>query len=253
MLPREHGAYGQLLFPLATALAIGQLWPGGWLLAAAAVFAFLAHEPMLVLLGQRGARAWREQRDRAVRWFAAWSTAAAACAAAAVMVMPPGARTALLGPLALGVVLGAVILARREHTTAGEILSAVTMASLALPVGLAGGALMESALTCALAFGAGFVAATACVRAVILRTRKPPAAGARLVGGAVAAAVIAALAVLASRDVIDPSAPWAAAPLCVGGLALAAVAPSARRLKTVGWTLVATTALTAAVLIAALA
>ena len=47
MLPKEHGAYGQLLFPIATALAIGHPGPGAALLSAAALCAFLGHEPLV--------------------------------------------------------------------------------------------------------------------------------------------------------------------------------------------------------------
>ena len=49
LLPREHGAYGQLLFPRLSALLIGRPAPGAYLLGAAAVAAFLAHESLLVL------------------------------------------------------------------------------------------------------------------------------------------------------------------------------------------------------------
>ncbi|MBK8937310.1 MAG: YwiC-like family protein [Polyangiaceae bacterium] len=59
LMPREHGAYGQLVLPAAAALIA---WPsfGGAALAVAATAMFLAHEPALVLLGQRGARARAE-------------------------------------------------------------------------------------------------------------------------------------------------------------------------------------------------
>src|SRR5262245_28487506 len=69
MLPREHGAYGQLLFPLVTALAVG--WPtvAAYGLAVAGIALFVAHEPLLVVMGQRGVRAEREQTRRAWRWL----------------------------------------------------------------------------------------------------------------------------------------------------------------------------------------
>ena len=49
MLPREHGAYGQLAFPLVTALVIAGVTLSGVLIAVAAIAGFLAHEPLLVL------------------------------------------------------------------------------------------------------------------------------------------------------------------------------------------------------------
>ncbi len=55
-LPKEHGAYGQLAFPLVTALAVsGTSVPAG-LIALAVVACFLAHEPLLVLLGMVSSR-----------------------------------------------------------------------------------------------------------------------------------------------------------------------------------------------------
>ncbi|PWT82253.1 MAG: hypothetical protein C5B57_08975 [Blastocatellia bacterium] len=49
MLPREHGVYGQMLFPLATALLVGRPTVPAFALVAAGVFAFLAHESLLVV------------------------------------------------------------------------------------------------------------------------------------------------------------------------------------------------------------
>src|SRR5262249_30537323 len=148
--------------------------PSAVLLACAAVFAFIAHEPLLVLLGHRGPRAARDQRTRAIVWFAAAAIAAAALAAAAIVELRAGISItlALLVPVALAAVLAMVILSRREHTIAGEILAAVTFASLAFPVARAAGAAQLVAITCAAVFSAVFVAATVCVHAVIARTRR---------------------------------------------------------------------------------
>jgi uncharacterized membrane protein YdjX (TVP38/TMEM64 family) len=45
MWPKEHGAYGQLAFPLVTAFAVAGIPPAAALTALAAVAAFVAHEP----------------------------------------------------------------------------------------------------------------------------------------------------------------------------------------------------------------
>ncbi|PYR50160.1 MAG: hypothetical protein DMF89_10175, partial [Acidobacteria bacterium] len=102
MFPREHGAYGQLLFPLITALAIGHPGAAALCLSASAVCAFMAHEPLLVLLGHRGARAVREQGLRARRWLAAFAAGAIASGAIAMALMPVAARIALAVPAAGG-------------------------------------------------------------------------------------------------------------------------------------------------------
>ena len=252
MLPREHGAYGQLLFPLVTALAIGRPGAAALTLSAAAIFGFLAHEPLLILLGQRGRRAAQEQRPRAWRWFAAWAVAALACAALAIALMPVYARIGLSIPGGLTLVLGIVIAARHERTTAGEILTALTLSSLAYPIALTAQAPSRAAVTCAAAFATAFVAATVSVRAVIMRTRRPPAALSRIVAALALVVAILGLATLWRLDLAAGVGVWAALPVCAVGFVLVLAPPSATRLRVVGWTLVAATTATAIVLIAGL-
>ena len=252
MFPKEHGAYGQLLFPLATALVVGRRTPAALMLAAAAVLAFLAHEPLLVLLGQRGPRAARDERSRAVVWFAASLVGAAILGGAAIVKAPPGIAIvrALVVPGALALVLAIVIVSGREHTLAGESLAAITFSSIALPVARAAGVASMVALTCAAVFASVFVAATVSVRAVIARTRTPPALAARAAAVVVALGSLAALALLGSMR-ISAVAPLAALPACLVAFAAALAAPSARHLRAIGWTLIATTLAAAALLVAA--
>ncbi|HTM10325.1 MAG TPA: YwiC-like family protein, partial [Verrucomicrobiae bacterium] len=56
LLPREHGAYAELGFTLSTGLALGDLTSAKILLAASLVLFFIVHEPLLILLGERGRR-----------------------------------------------------------------------------------------------------------------------------------------------------------------------------------------------------
>jgi hypothetical protein len=144
------------------------------------------------------------------------------------------------------------ILTRREHTTTGEVLSAIALSSFAMPLARASGATLTAALTCAVVFASAFVAGTVCVRAVIAATRRPPAAPDRIAAGIVAAAALAVLQAFGIAGRVSHAAPWAAAPVCAGGVILVALAPSARHLRTIGWALVTSTAATAAILIAAL-
>jgi len=253
LFPKEHDAYGQLLFPLATALAVGRRTPAALMLAAAAVLAFLAHEPLLVLLGQRGPRAARDDRSRALVWFASTAIGAAILGVAALAVAPRGAAIAraLVVPAALATALAAVIISKREHTLAGEALASVTFASIALPVARAAGVVSTVAVTCAAVFAAVFVAATVAVHAVIARTRRPPAIAARATGVLVTVASIGALAWFGRMGFISTIAAIAALPACLAAFVAALVAPSARRLRAIGWTLVATTLLAAALLVVA--
>jgi len=241
MVPREHGAYGQLVFPLLTPVAIGRPSLAAAALIAAVVCAFLAHEPLVVLLGRRGSRAAREHGDEARRWLLATTGAAALGLALAAAAMTSDARRALTTPAVLAVAAGAVVVSGREHTVGGEILSGLALASTALPVGAAAGLDPLRARTCAAAFGAGFTAATACVHAVIACTRHPPALAARAAAVVSTAALVVVVRQLSQTDAIAAAGPWAALPLCAGGVLLAAMPPSARHLRRVGWTLVGAT------------
>src|SRR5579859_6158246 len=64
LVPREHGAYCEIAVPLLTALWMRPPTFGTVAWTVAAVAAFVSHEPMLVLLGRRGARV-RKLRGRA--------------------------------------------------------------------------------------------------------------------------------------------------------------------------------------------
>ena len=65
MAPKEHGAYGQLGFPLLSAMLLGKPTLASVLLVVGSVIAFFAHEPLVLLLGQRGKKALREDAVRA--------------------------------------------------------------------------------------------------------------------------------------------------------------------------------------------
>lgn len=249
MFPREHGAYGQLLFPIATAAAIGRPGLSALCLVAAVTCAFLAHEPLLVLLGGRGIRAQRDDRRRATRWLAAFLIMAAALGAAAHLLQP-SLWKAILFPALLGALLLVLVLAGRGRTVFAEALTAVTLSSVAFPVALLCDTDRVAALACAAVFAAGMASASIAVRAVIAQTRNPPA-GAERAGAAVfAIAANAALLGLSSK-LADAAVVWTALPLTISSIILAVIAPQARHLRRVGWTLIAATAATAVGLIVA--
>ena len=79
LLPREHGAYGQLSLPLVTAFSVAGPSIAGLLVAVSAIAAFVAHEPASVLLGLRGARVRQELGRAATQWLA-WSLGISAIA-----------------------------------------------------------------------------------------------------------------------------------------------------------------------------
>lgn len=252
LIPREHGAYGQLLFPLVTALLIGRPAAGAYLLAGASIGGFLAHEALLVVLGQRGSRAAREQRTEARRSLALFGGFCAVTGGVAMVMLPRSALVLLLVCLALALLVGVAVVLHREKSTGGEMLAAVALTSASLPIALAGYVEMRAAWTVFLVFAMVFVTATVAVRAIIGRVSR--AGGPPVVLAAVLSIVaIATLALLAMTERLVPVAPYAALPVCAVALALTAWRPSPRYLRPIGWTLVAATTATALSLVVALA
>lgn len=254
MLPKEHGAYGQLAFPLLTSLAVAGAARGSLLIVVAVVALFLAHEPLLVLLGHRGARLRTAEAQRAWLWLMVTLVVGTIGALLALDAVIPSVRWTFLVPL---LPAGWVVFAAatgREKTTLGETAAAMAFAAAALPICAAGGRTAIGGAI-ALAFGLLFVLATLAVRVVILRTRGGgnPNAVRRTRAAVVAIAGAGALAafVAASDGVLAPAAVTATVPGVVFVIALAAFPPPAARLKKVGWTLVGVSALTSVLLIAA--
>ncbi|HET8901656.1 MAG TPA: YwiC-like family protein, partial [Holophagaceae bacterium] len=69
-LPKEHGAWAQLAIASGAVILVARAHPPGfWAWLAALWAAFIAHEPLLLLLGQRGAKARKEHRIRAWTWM----------------------------------------------------------------------------------------------------------------------------------------------------------------------------------------
>lgn len=251
LAPREHGAYGQLLFPLASALLIGRPAAGAYLLAASAVAAFLAHESLLVVLGQRGARVARDQGTDARRSLALFGAFCAVTGLVSFAVLPLDALTLLLVPLALAVFVAIAVFMHRERTTAGEIVVGLALASVSLPIATAGLVARASAVTLFVVFASIFITATVAVRSMVGRVAK--AGGPHpVVAIALTLAVLAGLASAVAIGRLAPIAPLAALPVCVVALGLTVRPPSPRRLRAVGWTLVGATGLTAVILVVAL-
>jgi hypothetical protein len=252
MWPKEHGAYGQLAFPLLTALAIAGASTPALLLTLALVALFIAHEP---LLGRRGARIRREQGRRAATWLACATATGAAAGVAGFQTAPETARLALVIPLVSALVLGGAIAAGREKTTLGELPAALAFSSAAVPVAQAAGASMRVAGAVAAAFALVYATQTLAVRSVILAVRgggDPIAShAARRTAPAVGVTGLIAIAGAAARDLV----PWATAVAVLPGLVavgwIVLAPPPPTRLRRVGWTLVGASVATAAILVAA--
>jgi len=239
LLPREHGAWGQLAMPILTGLALGAPGAPALLLAAAFVIAFLAHEPLLVVLGQRGFRLRDAQAARAVRRTVVLAVAGGAAGVLGLLLAPPSARTAVLAPAALGVAAFALVSLRLERTTGGEILVATALAACAAPLALASGAPASWAWSSAFVWAASFCTATLSVRAILLRARTKGGTDRRLLAAAGVAAIAAGAATLAWTGTLPAAAALAILPTAVASLALTVVPVRPQRLAAVGWSLVA--------------
>jgi hypothetical protein len=253
-LPKEHGAYGQLGFPLATAFGVAGVSTAGLLLSITVIAAFVAHEPAAVGLGLRGSRAQRERGASAWRWLACSLVVAIAAGAAALILLDPVARRSLAIPAIPAVLLIVAMIQGREKSWYGEAAAALAFAGASIPVVLAAGAPMDAAVSVAIPFALLFTMTTLAVRVVILRIRgggdlRATAATRRatLTISAVSAALIAAMT----------AAHWLRVPVLIAsapGLVTAAIVaarpPAPTQLRSLGWTLVAISALTAAILVA---
>lgn len=240
MLPREHGAWPQLLLPLATALVC---WPSvaAALLSLAAIAAFFAHEPALVLFGHRGSKASRE-RPRALRWALVSALVTIASLAVAWNLSSiSNSGVALWVPALLAALLFVLARLRVERTDLGEALASVALSSAAWPVAVAGGATLAHGARVWFVFAVGFVAMTGAVRATLAGPKKRDPRRSRwlsIVG--VLVAVASARWCWGATLVAAASAGW-----------LLAAPSSAKNIRRTGWSLAAGSMATMLWLIAA--
>lgn len=158
LLPKQHGAYGQITFPLLTAFAVASVSSGGLLIAAPVIAGFLAHEPAAILLGRRGARARRELRRRALRWLGCCLAIGGPAGAAALLLIDATARWSIVLPVAPALWLGVATARGKEKSWHGEAAAALAFSGAAMPVAMAAGAPAEAAAAVAIPFALLFVA-----------------------------------------------------------------------------------------------
>lgn len=241
--PKEHGAYGQLALPLVAALALGRPTVASGLLVAGAAAAFVAHEPLLVALGLRGARARREHGTRAARLGLVCAALALGCGLAGWRLGSLAVLHASLLPLALVAALLPIVVAGRERTTAGEVLAGAAITAASVPVAVAGGASLGLALHVWAAWVVAFTASTAAVRLVIGRHKSGARAPSLVALTGVATAATAALSACSPVGL-------AAMPMVGAAWFLVVRPPHPRQLRRIGWILVACSASTAALAVA---
>jgi hypothetical protein len=254
LLPKEHGAYGQVIFPLVSVFGVAGISPAGLAVSVAVVAGFLAHEPALIVLGLRGPRARREQSPGAARWLALCLAVGLVAALTALIIIHPAVRWSLLVPVIPALFLVVAMISGREKSWYGETAAAFAFAGVAVPVAMAAGASADAALAVAIPFAVLFITTTLAVRVVILRVRgggDPRAAvatqRATLTIAAVCGVVMTAMTL---AGWLAASVPIACAPGLLTAAFVAVRPPAPSRLRVLGWTLVAVSTLTAVILMA---
>jgi hypothetical protein len=245
MVPREHGAYAELLFPIAAVLLGGSPTTPTWLLATGAIATFLANEPLLVLLGQRGNRVKREESDRAKRALLIFVLVALGSGVAGLVLAPKAVQYAIGVPLLLGVGLVMLAVQGLERSVVGEALAAATLSSIAIPLGFSAGLSWNTTSAVALIWLVASLLGTAVVRLTVARTKIKTNEDRRRVGlmrGLLSLACLLVILVGAVAPFGSRVGLWvlaAALPVAIVVLTVTTLQPTARRLRLMGWSLVA--------------
>jgi hypothetical protein len=256
-MPREHGAYAQLGFPLVTGLIYSGGAPGAVAFAVAAIAFFLAHEPLAIIAGTRGKRLQEQHRGAARRRILFLGAAAAAGLVAAIGLAPARAWMGAVLPAGIALLLLPLLGTRQIKSVPAEILVAVVFSGSVLPLALSGPAGWGEAALAAAVWLAAAIPAILAVHAIKANQTGRPEGRWTLA----AAPVAAALAALAGVAVGLFGDAWivgdgstlrdalAVLPPAIATLVVGIVLPHARHLRRVGWTMVAADALALALLL----
>lgn len=229
--PREHGAYAQLATPIAAALAVRTpTWPAV-LLAVAALGAFLANEPLLVVLGHRGPRMRETDGARARRRLVLLATVALICGATGLVLAPHASRLAAAAIAVPVLALIAFAYRKAQHSLGGETLAALALPSAAIPIALASNVPEESAILLGSSMAFGYAGSVVAIHRVLARKR---VRWHDFVLLAIAVAAIAGLVLLAFEWPVTS----VAIPLLLVSAALFVRPPHARRIRAIGVALV---------------
>ena len=218
--------------------------PNGSVCSLSFVAAFFAHEPWLVLSGQRGTRTKRQFAASAKRRLVLLLSVSVTFGAAGLLRSSEVTRSSVL--LVVSLALLTVLLSKfgRLHSAEGEVLAGAMLALLSVPITLASGQSLSAALAIAVAWASAFASGIFAVRAVIMK--KKYGTRGRGYWGLLAVSV---LLIVESCWATGPVV--AVLPLTVASAVVFGLAPSPRHLRTIGWTLVGFTALAASLMVLA--
>lgn len=249
LMPREHGAYAQLGFPLLTGLIYAGGDPGAVAFAVAAIAFFLAHESLAVLSGVRGPRVQTEYGRAARRRILFLSGAATAGLVAAIGLAPPRAWMAAVLPAGLATLLLPLLGTRRMKSIPAEVTAAAVFSTSVMPLALCGDSDLLRPAVASAVWLAAFVPAIFAVHATKAALRRRPEerwilrTAPLLATTSLLAVVLGATLATGGHDLL------AALPPGLVALAVALRPPHPRHLKRVGWLLVTTDRLALALLV----
>jgi hypothetical protein len=203
-------------------------------LALAACAAFLAHEPLLVLLGQRGQRA-RSLSAAPARQRVALLGAFVLAVVIGFAASSSQRAVALLVPALLSFAAALAVVRGRERSLGGQLLSATTLASFPIPILVAEGHGFWSALQFAGGWSLVHATATFAARAYVHRRREGASAVWR--AALLSALALAACAALWWAGFLPVSFALACAPFAAIALLLSTHVLELKSPKTLGWVL----------------
>lgn len=254
-LPREHGAYGQMAVPMLTALVLTRAHAESLLFAVAAVAGFLLHEPVVILLGRRGARAVEAEAGRARVWGAVWAAVFVVASALAVRALGDRWLLAVL-PAVPALVLFDAAVRGTERSALAQTAAAAGFAATAAPMLAVAHLPWTWQWLVPGVLAANSIVSTLAVRSVVARARvavDPQGAGQARFLVVLAALVVGALAGwLHLRRLIGPYTFAACLPAVAMALVLVARPPRPQQLRRVGWALALGTLTTATLLVTGL-
>jgi hypothetical protein len=255
LLPKEHGAYAQAIFPLVAGLAVTGLRWSSVLLTVAIGAGFVSHEPLLVALGRRGRREREEQGSAARRWLAGLTSVLVIAGCLALVRMPGRTPWLVLLPIVPAAVVLVCAWRGTEKQWVAQVGVALAFSLTVVPICAAAGVPVAAYSAIAAVYAVNFILGSLAVRVVVLRVRGGGNPGAvdlarRTVLGVAIAAATAGAVFLA----VGGTAPLSAVLAFLTGIALpvllASFPPAPSQLRRVGWTLVGASATVTMLLIA---
>jgi hypothetical protein len=250
LLPREHGAYAELLFPVVTGWASRSPDVATVLFTVAVVAGFLSYEPLMVLRGVRGRRLQDALGETAHTQLLLFLSVGTVTGVLAVALTGTATQVAALVPAACAVALLPWLYRHRLKTLAAEILVVAAFSATVLPLAVREAADWRFAWTAAAVWCGSFTLGTLAVHAIKVRHKQTvgvrwsrpaaPALALVAVGIGVVGPVLGAIPVTTGVALVVPA-------VLAGLFSVLPVHP--RRLKRVGWSLVVANVITLVLLL----